>query len=259
MLSHGAASRAGRADWVGSFRWRLAGVRAGLVAVALLIGVVAVDLGAPVVVAGASVGSASCLSPTPHEFGDVAAASYYNTAVSWLVEAGITGGTAPGKYSPNQVVTRAQMAVFLWNAADRPEPVAPHEFWDVDNNSYYNTAVSWLVGAGITGGTAPGQYSPAQSVTRAQMAVFLWKAAGSPAPGVPHGFGDVASGSYYNTAVSWLVGAGITGGTAPGRYSPNQVVTRAQMAVFLYKSACGQPLTVATTSLPGASTGVMLL
>ncbi|MBK9558028.1 MAG: S-layer homology domain-containing protein [Candidatus Microthrix sp.] len=41
-------------------------------------------------------------------------------------------------------------------------------------------AVGWLVGAGITSGTSPGTYSPSQPVTRAQMAVFLWRAAGGP-------------------------------------------------------------------------------
>jgi hypothetical protein len=40
--------------------------------------------------------------------------SYANTAISWLVEAGITTGTTPTTFSPQANVTRAEMAVFLW-------------------------------------------------------------------------------------------------------------------------------------------------
>ena len=111
-------------------------------------------------------------APNPG-FTDVSTGAYYYSAVAWLVRAGITGGTAPGKYSPNGKVTRAQMAVFLWTNAGKPTPSAPHTFTDVPTNSYYSTAVSWLIEAGITGGTAPGKYSPNANVTRAQMAVFL--------------------------------------------------------------------------------------
>jgi alpha-tubulin suppressor-like RCC1 family protein len=81
------------------------------------------------------------------------------------------------------------------------------------------------------------------------MAVFLWHYDGDPTPTGPHNFTDVPTTSYYNTAVAWLVGAGITGGTSPGTYSPNNPVTRAQMAVFLWKYSCPPPspsLTLAT-------------
>ena len=172
-------------------------------------------------------------------FIDVSTGANYYNAVAWLVRAGITGGTAPGKYSPNAKVTRAQMAVFLWTNAAKPTPTAPHTFTDVPTNSYYSTAVSWLIEAGITGGTAPGKYSPNAKVTRAQMAVFLWTNAAKPTPTAPHTFTDVPTNSYYSTAVSWLIEAGITGGTAPGKYSPNAKVTRAQMAVFLKANTCG--------------------
>jgi hypothetical protein len=171
--------------------------------------------------------------------GDVPGASYYASAVAWLVATGITSGTAPGSYSPNTPVSRAQMAVFLWRAAGQPTGSPPHGFSDVSTASYYNDAVEWLVEAGITSGTAPGVYSPNQAVTRAQMAVFLHRATGLLAAATPHSFGDVSAAAYYHGAVSWLVEVGITSGTAPGVYSPNQAVTRAQMAVFLNRRGCG--------------------
>ena len=195
----------------------------------------------------------ACVSPAPHGFSDVPSGSYYDVAVGWLLEAEITSGTSLGKFSPAQSVTRAQMAVFLWRAAGSPAPGGSNGFSDVGVGTYYEQAVIWLVGEGITAGTSAGKYSPASPVTRAQMAVFLWRAAGSPAPAGANGFSDVPTGSYYEQAVIWLVGEGITAGTSAGKYSPASPVTRAQMAVFLWRSACAKAETFTTPALPAGN------
>ena len=182
---------------------------------------------------------ASCSSPTPHSFTDVPANSFANTAISWLVEANITQGVTPTEFRPNNKVTRGQMAAFLWRAAGSPAPAQAHSFTDVPADAYYNTAVSWLVGENITTGTGNGRFSPNNQVTRGQTASLLHRAAGSPAAVTHHAFTDVAPTAYYDGAVSWLVEAGITSGVSEDRFAPNGIVTRAQMAVFLYRSACG--------------------
>jgi alpha-tubulin suppressor-like RCC1 family protein len=191
-----------------------------------------------------------CVSPGPHGFSDVPSNSYYNLAVGWLVEAGITSGVAPGKYAPSATVTRGQMAVFLWAAAGSPQPAGGHSFTDVKPGVYYEQAVIWLVAEGITSGVAPGKFAPSATVTRAQMAVFLWAAAGSPTVEGTHDFTDIKAGVYYEKAVTWLVGEGITSGVAPGKYGPTQPVTRAQMAVFLWKTSCAKAQTFSTPALP---------
>ena len=58
---------------------------------------------------------------------------------------------------------------------------------------------------------------------------------------VTAGFADVPPGRFYSRAVDWLLHRGITAGTAPGRFSPEDVVTRAQMAAFLWRLA-GSPV-----------------
>ncbi len=186
----------------------------------------------------------SCASPAPHGFSAVVVGSYADVAVGWLLELGITAGTTPGRFSPSQPVTRGQMAVFLWRSAGAPTLEGTHGFIDVNPGAYYEDAVTWLVSEGITTGTSPEKYSPSQSVTRGQMAVFLWRTAGAPAAVGPHGFIDVTRGAYYEVAVTWLVGEGITSGTSPKKYSPSQPVIRGQMAVFLHRAACGSPATV---------------
>lgn len=183
--------------------------------------------------------SVSCFSPTPHNFTDVTSDDYFDQAVSWLVESEITAGVTVDRYGPSINVSRGQMAMFLWKNAGTPPPAQPHSFDDVAADAYYSTAVSWLVGEGITSGVAPGKYGPNVNVSRGQMAVFLHTASGGPAPLAPNEFTDVAPDAYYNTAVSWLVGTGITAGVAPGRYAPDANVTRGQMAVFLHRNSCG--------------------
>ncbi|MEZ5383325.1 MAG: S-layer homology domain-containing protein [Microthrixaceae bacterium] len=109
-------------------------------------------------------------------------------------------------------------------------------FNDVPLGQYYTLPIDWLVAMGITTGTGAGVYSPTQSVTRAQMATFLWRYAGSPTGNPAHGMGDVVGGSFYEEAVKWLVDQGITQGTAPGVFSPDAAVTRKDMAVFIWRA-----------------------
>ena len=110
--------------------------------------------------APAAVGGGSCSSPAPHGFSDVPAGTYYETAVSWLVEAGITSGTSAGVFSPSAKVTRGQMAMFLWRSAESPAFGGDHGFGDVPAGSYFEVAVGWLADQGITSGTSAGVFSP---------------------------------------------------------------------------------------------------
>ena len=204
----------------------------------VLPGVVTSQVGASEL-AASDVVDASCFDPAPHSFTDVGPGDVFDTAVAWLVEAGITAGTGPGLFSPGAPVSRGQMAVFLWRAADSPDPLGEHGFNDVPNGAFYSDAVSWLVENGITAGTTATTFTPKGLVTRGQMAAFLWRAAGSPAPLGEHGFNDVPDGAFYDDAVSWLVENEIAAGTTETTFSPGDVVTRGQMATFLWRNACG--------------------
>ena len=145
------------------------GLLAGVLVVLPVVGPVPEAGAAPAVVGG------SCSSPGPHGFGDVPAGSYYEVAVGWLADQGITSGTSAGVFSPVAKVTRGQMAAFLWRSAGSPAFAGNHGFGDVPAGSYYEVAVGWLADQGITSGTSAGVFSPAAKVTRGQMAAFLWR------------------------------------------------------------------------------------
>ncbi len=183
-----------------------------------------------------------CLNPPPAGFGDVPSGQYYSLPIDWLVAKNITQGTSPGVFSPKGTVTRGQMATFLWRYEGSPAGSPAHSFTDVSNAAFYNDAVSWLVAEGITTGTGPDTFSPNAPVSRKDMAVFIWRAEGMPAPVGANPFADVPAGKYYSDAITWLAEAGITGGTSPGVFSPEGNVIRRDMAVFLYRRSCGVPL-----------------
>ncbi len=110
-------------------------------------------------------------------FSDVKKNAYYEKAVRWAVEEGITNGTGKGKFSPEEGCTRAQAVTFLWRAAGEPEPSrTAKSFSDVKQGSYYEKAVKWAVEKGITAGTGNGKFSPEDRCTRAQIVSFLYRA-----------------------------------------------------------------------------------
>ena len=169
-------------------------------------------------------------------FTDVPAGAYYADAVKWAVAEGITSGTSPTTFSPNNGCTRAQMVTFLWRAAGCPEPESDYEpFRDVPKDAYYRKAVLWAAGEGITSGTSATTFSPNATVTRAQTVTFLWRWEGEPEADQRSGFRDVPAGQYYSQAVAWAVEAGITNGTGTTTFSPGQTCTRAQIVTFLWR------------------------
>ena len=105
---------------------------------------------------------------------DVAAGSYYEKAVAWAIENGITTGTADGKFSPNAPCTRAQSMTFLFRASKASADGAP-AFSDVAADAYYAEAVKWATDNGITNGTTSSTFSPGSGCTRAQIVTFLWR------------------------------------------------------------------------------------
>ena len=126
-------------------------------------------------------------------------------------------------------------------------------FADVPTTQQFYGFIENLFHNGITGGCGGGNYCPGNSVTRAQMAVFLLKAKHGTSyvpPACAGIFGDVPCPSQFADWIEELSAEGITGGCGGGDYCPNDPVTRAQMAVFLLKAEHG------STYVPPACMGI---
>ncbi len=175
-------------------------------------------------------------NPQTGVFVDVATGSYYEDAVDWAVENGITQGTDDTHFVPDGICTRAQAVAFLWRAAGSPKPeTCTMPFADVPAGSYYYDAVLWAVENGIAKGTSDTTFNPNMTCTRAQIVAFLWRSEKSPAAGTANPFADVKSTAYYADAVLWAVKENITRGTTNTTFSPDADCTRSQIVTFLWR------------------------
>ena len=171
-------------------------------------------------------------------FVDVLEWEWYAAPVQWAVDQGITNGTEPNRFSPENDCTRGQMVTFLWRAKGCPEPMMRSSpFSDVnDPDAYYYKAVLWAVEQGITRGSSLTTFSPDAPVTRGMVVTFLHRAAGSQTPtSSVSPFVDVASDQYYAQSVQWAVEQIITNGMDDTHFAPDQICTRAQIVTFLYR------------------------
>jgi len=118
-------------------------------------------------------------SPAPKNtgtaFGDVKLGSFYEQAVAWAVENGITGGTGEGMFSPDATCTRAQSVTFLYRASGSPAVSDKAEFSDVSTTAFYADAVAWAAKKGITTGIGGGLFGSGNDCTRGQIVTFLWR------------------------------------------------------------------------------------
>lgn len=175
-------------------------------------------------------------------FGDVDANAFYTDAVQWMVDNAITTGVSATCFAPDEPVTRGEAAAFLWRMEGAAAPVTTHPFADV-MTSWQHDPVSWLFENEITTGTSLTTYTPDGVLTRGQMAVLLHRLAGSPVPTASPTFGDVTA-EWQITPVAWLAATGITTGTSPSTFSPDDAVTRGQVATLLYRYRGSPPIVV---------------
>ncbi len=185
----------------------------------LLVGLVLAAVVLPASSAGAVAG-----------YGDIDDDRWFTDPVQWSVDDGITGLDG-ACFGPDRLVSRGELAVWLWNMEGQPSAAA-HSFTDVTDPGQQQP-VSWLVEEEITTGTTETTFSPDDGLTRGQLVTFLWRLAGE-RQAAAHPFVDVAA-SWQQQPVSWLVEEEITTGTTETTFSPDDGLTRGQLVTFLHR------------------------
>jgi serine protease len=176
----------------------------------------------------------------PISFSDVSTSHPHWQGIRWMAQEGITlGCDADGtRFCPNDPVTRAQMASFLTRALAL-SPGATDIFSDVNPRNTHASSIGAMHREAITLGCAssPARYCPTDIVTRAQMGSFLARALAL-SPGATDIFSDVNPRNTHASSIGAMHREAITLGCAssPARYCPTDVVTRGQMASFLYRA-----------------------
>ena len=171
-------------------------------------------------------------------FTDVAEGAWYYDAVAYCYENGIMDGTSGTTFAPGMLLNRAMAAQVSYNLANGAVTTSAG-FPDVAASAWYADAVNWAAAQGYVTGYDNGSFGPEDSLTREQLAVILYRYAGSPEPtGTLDGFVDTASASDYAVdALRWAVGEGLLTGKDGGRLDPAGTASRAELAQILARFA----------------------
>ena len=139
---------------------------------------------------------------------------------------------ADGKYTFRMPASRAEIKA-LFFALERP---AELPFQDVPDGIWYRDAVEYVYRNGLMNGISDRMFDPGRTTTRGMIVTILYRLDGSPAAG-RSGFSDVADGKYYAAAVAWAAANQIVSGYGDGRFGPDAVITREQLATILFRYA----------------------
>ncbi|MBQ1251305.1 MAG: S-layer homology domain-containing protein [Firmicutes bacterium] len=168
-------------------------------------------------------------------FPDVELGDWYYDAVTAMQADGIINGMPDGTFAPNETVTRAQFATMLYRAMDGASANAGTEvaFTDVNADFWAAEAIYACAAEGIITGYPDGSFKPNANISRAEMAVMIFRALRFDEVFNAE-FVDVPASSWYYDAVMVLGSAGIVNGVGEGKFAPEATATRAQAAQILY-------------------------
>ena len=178
-------------------------------------------------------GGVDCPSRGFSDLGSVG--TWYHEAVDYVLRNDLMGGYGNGTFGPNNNLTRAQFAQILFNQEGRPVVNYLLQYGDVAEGAWYTEAIRWATSQGIVGGYGNGMFGPNDNITREQLAVMLWRYAGSPAATdkeLHFTDADQASG-FALEALRWAVENGIISGYGNGQLAPQGLATRGQVAQML--------------------------
>lgn len=119
-------------------------------------------------------------------FTDVAASAWYFDGVKYCYNTTKNGyrvmeGFSSTQFGADRAYTRAEVVTILWNLKGRPTPgAATRTYTDVNSGHWAYNAIVWATNNGYAEGYPNGSFQPSSSVTREEMVVFLWRAAGKP-------------------------------------------------------------------------------
>lgn len=167
-------------------------------------------------------------------FSDVAADAWYTDAVAYVRDNGLMGGTSDTTFEPEGTMTRAMLSATLYRLAGSPAVTGEDAFSDTEEGVWYTDAVLWASQQGLVGGYGNGLFGTNDPVTREQIAVLLWRYAGSPAAESGIDFADESAISDYAAqAVDWARASGVVSGAEGDRFLPQSNATRVQVAAIL--------------------------
>jgi len=174
-------------------------------------------------------------------FDDMEAYEWADEAVRYLFENGIVKGTGAGRFLPQNSLSRGDFTLMIARAFGLTSGTVSG-FSDVPEESYYHDAIAAAEERGIVRGT-DGKFRPNAAISRQDAMVILVRAledagiaVGPGSAGDLYPFADRDQiADYAYDAVAALVKEGVVMGDR-GKINPQGSITRAEMAVILYRA-----------------------
>lgn len=141
---------------------------------------------------------------------------------------GGTGSSGGGSSRPTPTPTPTP------TPSPSPSPAPALPFDDVGEKDWFFNEVKYVYDKGMMNGTASDAFAPNAPTSRAMLVTILYRLAGSPAAQAP-AFPDVSPTQYYAYPVGWAAGQSIVNGYEDGRFLPDGLLTREQLAAILYR------------------------
>lgn len=179
------------------------------------------------------------LEDKTREFNDVAGDDWFADSVAYVSSRELFRGTGQKTFAPKENLSRGMLATVLYRYAGEPD-AGQMSFDDLEDGLYYSDAVRWAAEQKVVTGVGGGRFDPERSITREELAVMLYRFAGSPETEANDlsGFGDGAAvSSWAEKAVRWAVEQGILRGTTGGKLMPGATANRAEAAAMLLRFA----------------------
>ena len=153
----------------------------------------------------------------------------------------VTGSSTPvysdPEPAPDPNPSPKPIAAPGYRDCDRSDTCPMSRFNDLDKTSWYHDGVHWALENGIMNGYGDGKFAPSDTTSRAMIVTMLHRIEGEPTADYDMGFTDVESGNWYTEAIRWAAANGIVTGYGNGKFGPNDVLTREQLAAILYRYA----------------------
>ena len=171
------------------------------------------------------------------DYSDVSDGAWYAEAVNALRERNIMNGVENNNFAPERTFTRASLATVLYRMAGTPSVSGEDNFTDTASGTWYSDAVLWASQNGVVNGIGDGLFGTDEPTTQEQLAVMLWRDAGSyvldreqyaSAEGVENEASDWAF-----DAVVWAKAEALL--TDAVEFQPKAAASRAQVADMVYR------------------------
>lgn len=168
-------------------------------------------------------------------FSDVPDSNWAADAIAFVSSHELMTGTGGSAFEPKTPLTRGMLAKVLHNMENNPTASVSVSFSDVQDSAWYAGAIQWASEKGIVNGYPDGTFGPQKYISREQLAVMLFRYAGSPeVSAFALNFADAGEISSYATdALAWAVKNQILQGKGDGVLDPKGTATRAEAAQML--------------------------